>query len=383
MLDIPLSHSKKFHPFLYNFKNAWADNGDYISLHYAGTGSTTSQVTRTSKTGFVNMLDHGMKSIGRFFINNFEDHIKQEAIDLTLGQKNENYYMSKYEETLESELMCKKHEYITFTNVKVFITTLNLNYFRPPNEKFEFEIFKSFENLSKLPDLIVVGLQETEKFNLNNFLSFDSEKISTLWQNIIKNNVNQYDSYFEIAHLNFYGCFLMVLAKSHLKERIKRIRFDEINFSAMNKFSKKGAVLIKFHIDDSSLCFVNAHLDSGTNNLKERVNNLNTIHDNSFNEDIENFEYKFLLGDFNFRIVTLKDQEIRKNIARFYEFNEIQEYRQAQLALKDLLLYDEVWEAKKLCRYLSKYWENDIEFLPTYKYEANSDKYDIKKTPAW
>lgn len=32
--------------FSMSFKNIWADNGDMLSYHYCGTGSTTSDVTR-------------------------------------------------------------------------------------------------------------------------------------------------------------------------------------------------------------------------------------------------------------------------------------------------------------------------------------------------
>ena len=34
------------HPLMKNFQKVWADNGDLISLHYAGTDSTSGDVTR-------------------------------------------------------------------------------------------------------------------------------------------------------------------------------------------------------------------------------------------------------------------------------------------------------------------------------------------------
>ena len=33
-------------PFIKEFRNLWADNADYLSYHYVGTGSTTSSQTR-------------------------------------------------------------------------------------------------------------------------------------------------------------------------------------------------------------------------------------------------------------------------------------------------------------------------------------------------
>ena len=99
------SSNKKTHPFISNFKTIWADNGDFISKLYSGTGSTTSSLTRKGKTGFFGMLDHGMKSIERFYIANFEDRLKQEIIDLILGTKTKIHN-------------CKKKNFII--NIKYF-----------------------------------------------------------------------------------------------------------------------------------------------------------------------------------------------------------------------------------------------------------------------
>ena len=64
----------------------WANNGDAISLVYAGTGATTSSVTRNGdKSNFTSALDHGLKTITRFYINNFQDDYTQEIIDFLLG----------------------------------------------------------------------------------------------------------------------------------------------------------------------------------------------------------------------------------------------------------------------------------------------------------
>ena len=56
------------------------------SKHYTGTGSTHTNITRTGKRDFFGLLDHGMKSLGRFYFQNFEDNQKQEAIDIFLGE---------------------------------------------------------------------------------------------------------------------------------------------------------------------------------------------------------------------------------------------------------------------------------------------------------
>ena len=74
--------------FLSSFRRLWADNGDAISKIYAGTGATTSSVTRKgNKSTITSFFDHGLKTISRFYLNNFDDDFKQEAIDILLAKK--------------------------------------------------------------------------------------------------------------------------------------------------------------------------------------------------------------------------------------------------------------------------------------------------------
>ena len=70
--------------FVIHLKNVWADNGDMISKHYTGTGSTHTSVTRAGKRNFKGLLDHGLKSCMRFYQQFVDDNLKQEAIDVLL-----------------------------------------------------------------------------------------------------------------------------------------------------------------------------------------------------------------------------------------------------------------------------------------------------------
>jgi hypothetical protein len=75
--------------FIINLKNVWADNGDLISKHYTGTGSTHTNVTRTGQRDLKGMMDHGFKSLSRFYKQYAEDNFKQEVIDLIIGEHTE------------------------------------------------------------------------------------------------------------------------------------------------------------------------------------------------------------------------------------------------------------------------------------------------------
>lgn len=67
------------------FRVMWADHGDEISRQYAGTGAMKSAFTRTGKRDLAGLLDDGAKSLTRYFLNNFRDGGKQDALDLVTG----------------------------------------------------------------------------------------------------------------------------------------------------------------------------------------------------------------------------------------------------------------------------------------------------------
>ncbi len=73
------------------FKWLWADHGDDISRQYAGTGALKSGFTRTGKRTTWGLLDDGVKSVVRYYVDNFSDGRKQDAADLVTG----NYSISK------------------------------------------------------------------------------------------------------------------------------------------------------------------------------------------------------------------------------------------------------------------------------------------------
>jgi len=71
--------------FIIHLKNTWADNGDMISKHYTGTGSTHTNITRSGQRNITGMVDHTFKSCRRLFQQFVDDNQKQEAIDILLG----------------------------------------------------------------------------------------------------------------------------------------------------------------------------------------------------------------------------------------------------------------------------------------------------------
>jgi len=63
----------------------WANNGDAISMQYAGTAAMKGDFTRTGERKFTGMMKDGYKSANRYYMNRFRDTYRQAVIDIMLG----------------------------------------------------------------------------------------------------------------------------------------------------------------------------------------------------------------------------------------------------------------------------------------------------------
>lgn len=78
----------------------------------------------------------------------------------------------------------------------------------------------------------------------------------------------------------------------------------------------KGAVAIRMDVDNTSLCFVTAHLAAGFANYEERNRDYKTISQGlrfQRGRSIDGHDTVIWLGDFNYRI-GLADEKVRKLI---------------------------------------------------------------------
>lgn len=104
------------------FKAVWADNADLISLQYSGTGALKTDFTRTGKRTKSGMLQDGVNSLTRYYLNNFADGFRQDGIDLLLG----NYVVKEGEgNLLPSPLVSDRGwRYNTFPSVLIFAVAM-------------------------------------------------------------------------------------------------------------------------------------------------------------------------------------------------------------------------------------------------------------------
>ncbi|CAI9110499.1 OLC1v1010544C1 [Oldenlandia corymbosa var. corymbosa] len=74
------------HPnFDESFKILWADHGDDISIQYSGTPALKGDFVRYGHRTVQGILKDGWNALMRYYLNNFRDGTKQDAIDLLQG----------------------------------------------------------------------------------------------------------------------------------------------------------------------------------------------------------------------------------------------------------------------------------------------------------
>ena len=166
---------------------------------------------------------------------------------------------------------------------------------------------------------------------------------------------------------------------------------DFILSGVTNSF--QGALVLRFVLDDTSLCFINCHLAAGLTQTKDRNADITAILESSLfpterdmnaRQDIfvgggdgsmiMDHEICILNGDLNYRIDTMG----RDTVVNAVKVNNL-----SKLLERDQLLAS---KRKNPWFRLRAFQEMPITFAPTYKYDVGTDNYDTsekKRAPAW
>lgn len=191
---------------------------------------------------------------------------------------------------------------------------------------------------------------------------------------------------------NLVGLFTCLFIKESYRRYVKDLCVTTVKTGMGGLHGNKGAIVTRFIMDDSSICFVNCHLAAGQSHTMQRNNDLSTILENAALEAgvdestnnrffvgggdgtmIFDHEMCFLSGDLNYRIDLQRDKTLQ--------------YIKAG-RLDELLAYDQLKRqvVKNPGFRLRSFTEHNITFPPTYKYDPGTDRYDTsdkQRAPAW
>ncbi|EJU06333.1 inositol polyphosphate phosphatase [Dacryopinax primogenitus] len=358
-------------------RELWAENGDALSRIYAGTGALNTSFTRSGKRTLGGFLSDATKSVGRMYINNFQDKGKQTAIDMFLGNLAGQQVVTIYDpihDAVRLELAQRLSEYSERRQILVFTGTWNVNG-RPPSESIMPWLFPRPD--SPVPDIIALGFQEIVPLTAQQVVQTDPEKKRDWELLILDTLMNRPDcktDYILLRSEQLVGTALIVLVKTELASVIKNVEGASKKTGLRGMAGNKGAVGIRLEYYETPFCFVTAHLAAGHANAQERNDDYRTVvHGLHFQrgKTIGSHENVIWMADTNYRI-DLSNEEVRGLIEAD--------------ALDELLAADQLTQARDMHAAFAGYDEGPVLFRPTYRYDLHSDDYDTsekQRIPAW
>ncbi|KAL2025085.1 hypothetical protein VTK56DRAFT_87 [Thermocarpiscus australiensis] len=318
------------------------------------------------------------------------------------------------EDWLESEMRRKDTEYCSFEKIKVMVLTWNAGASTPYSLRYsesDEAFIRDLLQSSDSPDILVFGFQELvdledKTATAKRFLKprkkegSDQERMSHQyrdWRNFLAQSLDDYMSNGSLYHIlhtaPLVGLFTCIFVKADLRERVSNLSSAEVKRGMGGLHGNKGAIVVRFLVDDTSLCFVNCHLAAGQTSANQRHNDIAAILEASLlpaERDpavrIDSFvgggdgtmildhELCLLNGDLNYRIDTMSRDTVvaavkAGNLGKLLERDQLLVARRRNPAFR-----------------LRAFEEMPISFAPTYKYDVGTDNYDTsekRRSPAW
>ncbi|KAJ6473178.1 hypothetical protein C8R45DRAFT_1012527 [Mycena sanguinolenta] len=323
---------------------------------------------------------------------------------------------------VDLELMKREASFSTFRDLSVLIISWNADSARPDsltgdpaNISFLQEALTSVD----CPDIITFGFQEvvdleSRKMVAKNVLlgrkdkqdasiaqitglSGLSEKVTSAYRKwyeylllAVRLAMPTQVPYSVIHTESLVGLFTCVFVKNTERMSVKDNVITSMKRGMGGRYGNKGGIITRLVIEDSSICFINCHLAAGQHATRARNADIAAmLEERSLLPESENeplayvgggdgqmaldHEIVFLNGDMNYRI----DQR-RDNIIAAVRANEIESLLPHDQLLKEI-------KYNRSCR-LRGFFEGQLTFAPTYKYDRNSNEYDSSekaRAPAW
>jgi hypothetical protein len=305
-------------------------------------------------------------------------------------------------------------DYCDFRELSAKVMTWNAGAVKPGslrhNEQDQ-NFFRELLQPEDPPDIFVFGFQELvdledKKITAKSFFKKKKSKEASehehmshqyrAWRDHLVRVLDDYvprQNYVLLHTANLVGLFTCIFIKASERSKVRDVCAAEIKLGFSGRVGNKGALVVRFFVDDSSLCFINCHLAAGQTQTMHRNNDAASIMEsaplprNRSPTDCADFfvgggdgsmildhEICILNGDLNYRI----DSMTRDSV-----ISAVKQGNLSKLLDRDQLLLS---RKRNPGLRLRAFNEAPITFAPTYKYDVGTDNYDTsekKRSPAW
>eukprot|EP01135_Chromosphaera_perkinsii_P002423 Nk52_evm29s223 gene=Nk52_evmTU29s223 len=215
--------------------------------------------------------------------------------------------------------------------------------------------------------------KRTEKFNfLKNYTCISDQCITPMTSGTF-DNIHSFISAIELGEAKRGQIHMHVFVKDELRSSIKHIKESLGTCGRLEGLSgNKGSLACSFQIMDTTLCFVNVHLNAHEHNFNRRnqdIRHLNRILEGVYSDmDLVNqCPYVFWFGDLNYRLGNITKENCLKKIEEKEYSWLLEEHDQLIATCRD-----------DSANPLFGFKEFDIAFPPTYKMKKGENTYNTK-----
>jgi endonuclease/exonuclease/phosphatase family metal-dependent hydrolase len=239
-------------------------------------------------------------------------------------------------------------------NVKVFAMTFNINSAKPTSQTFSF-IPPGF-------DLYVFGFQEVGPFVPIACVKFQ--------QGLTEALIGHFGSTWHVVcDQTLLALKLFVIAPPDFGRQITVSFVRSIATGVDGTYGNKGACVCSLKVNGTtSFLLITAHFEAHDRNVELRNENyasiLKSLQTLLKCNPLSSHHYCFFLGDLNYRI-ELAYQEV-KRLAQSGRYAE-------------LIASDQLSKEKRAMHVFSGFFEEEIHFPPTYRFDKNSMSYDTSE----
>ncbi|GAA5932802.1 uncharacterized protein JCM15063_002209 [Sporobolomyces koalae] len=314
---------------------------------------------------------------------------------------------------LDHELHLRQPDFCTFRSIRALCVSWNIDASRPHDlvgTMDNLEFLKNALHSTESPDIISFGFQEMidledKKLTAKSMLLSKKKTTDKLSSGVSSAYRQWHDKLVQAVRLamppeepytvvhvgDMVGLFSCIFVKAREADRLRDVSLITVKTGMGGRYGNKGAILSRFVIDDTSLCFINVHLAAGHSHSRQRNRDLVDILEDkaAFSElgsssfgayspgasgtNVFDHELTILSGDLNYRIDARRD----------FVISAIASGQSTSLLAHDQLMKN---LATNQTFRLRSFREPPIEFPPTYKYDPGTDNYDSsvkRRIPAW